>query len=121
MNNEYEFNIGDLVITSDGETGRIIDICRCDACVAHGFYEPMVDFDGHDYLDYITYFDYDDNFSYYYCIGKYTFGNLDIDDVEKRIARLEEALRKEKDKMAILQFIKRHGGWIKTDGERKDK
>ena len=39
-----DFKIGDEVITSTGEIGRIVGICTCDLCKRRGFYEPRVEF-----------------------------------------------------------------------------
>ena len=64
----YDFKIGDEVITSTGEVGRIIDICICDLCKRRGFYEPRVEFiiGG---ARYISNNDKKDNFCSYYKIG----------------------------------------------------
>ena len=37
--NDYEFAIGDKVITIYGVVGHVIDICRCDRCLERGFRE----------------------------------------------------------------------------------
>lgn len=38
--NNYNFKVGDKVVTVYGETGVIVDICTCDNCKERGFYEP---------------------------------------------------------------------------------
>lgn len=93
----YTFKVGDRVITDDGRTGTIEDICTCDRCKERGFYEPTVDFG--DYIDYVSISDKNDGFKSYYQIGDRVFGNLneeavskEIDDCEKKMLRLYEQL-----------------------------
>lgn len=38
---EYEFCLGDTVITTDGIVGKIIGFCDCDECRKRGFLEPF--------------------------------------------------------------------------------
>lgn len=105
MQNKYIFNIGDEVITDDGRVGKITSICDCERCKERGFYEPTVIFeDGHD--NYITHWDYTDNFGGYYKIGNYVFGNLDLDTVQNFIDRHEHMLQKlYKNKSVILRLM----------------
>ena len=34
---DYEFAVGDKVITIDGVVGHVVDVCRCDRCLERGF------------------------------------------------------------------------------------
>ncbi len=79
------FKIGDEVITSTGEIGRITDICTCDLCKRRGFYEPSVEFTIGGAARYISNNDKKDNFRSFYKIGDKIFGNIDEDDIKKRI------------------------------------
>ena len=36
---DYEFAVGDKVVTIYGEVGHIVYICRCDRCLERGFRE----------------------------------------------------------------------------------
>ena len=95
---EYDFNVGDEVITSDGCVGVIEDICDCDKCRERGFYEPKVRLTKGAYDIYITNNDKDNGFSSFYKIGKYKFGNIDKESIERYIEyethSIEEATKK---------------------------
>ena len=86
----YGFKIGDEVITSTGEVGRIIDICICDLCRRRGFCEPIVKFTiGDDSEKYISIKDKMNNFRSFYKIGDKIFGNIDEDEIKDRIKKLQ--------------------------------
>ena len=94
---ERTFNVGDLVIDSDGIIGRITHICTCSKCKERGFCEPSITLDGIDEkTDYISYYSFKDNFRSYYKIGDEVFGEKpskeNIDSIIKEIG----------DKMLIL-------------------
>ena len=83
---EYDFKVGDIVITSNGKTGIIEDICDCDRCKARGFYEPTVKvISGADDTIWVTDTDKEHGFISFYQIGKYRFGNIDKESVEYSI------------------------------------
>lgn len=97
--NDYKFNVGDKVITTDGRTGRITYICTCDRCKERGFYEPswIDDYDGN--TDYISDLDAKDGFKEFHRIGEYTFWDckkydllIDIFREEKKLTRLKKQL-----------------------------
>ena len=83
------FKIGDEVITSTGEIGRIVGICTCDLCKGRGFYEPQVEFTIGGAARYISNNDKKDNFRSYYKIGDKIFGNIDEDEIKNRINKLQ--------------------------------
>ena len=39
---DYKFNVGDEVITTDGQHGKIVEICNCESCRSRGFLEPFL-------------------------------------------------------------------------------
>ena len=86
------FKIGDEVITSTGEIGRIIGICTCDLCKRRGFYEPEVEFTIGGAARYISNNDKKDNFRSFYKIGDKVFGNIDEDEIKNRINKLQMEL-----------------------------
>lgn len=80
---EYDFKVGDTVITDTGMVGVIESICDCDRCKARGFYEPKVKVtNGADDTIWITNTDKENGFISFYQIGKYKFGNIDKESVE---------------------------------------
>lgn len=82
---EYDFKVGDVVMTSTGETGVIESICDCERCKARGFYEPQVKLTDGVYDIYITDNDKNNGFKNFFKIGKYKFGNVDKESIEKDI------------------------------------
>lgn len=96
MENELNcgFKVGDEVITSTGEVGKIISFCTCQFCKERGFYEPTVENEiGNDPI-YITDIDKRDNFSSFYKIGDKVFGNIDEDAVKDSIKSVKEQVYK---------------------------
>ena len=91
---ESTFRVGDEVITSTGEVGRIIDICTCDRCKERGFYEPTVEVEIGNNSIYITDNDKRNNFSSFYKIGDRIFGNIDEDAVKDSIKSVKEQVYK---------------------------
>lgn len=96
MENELNcgFKVGDEVITSTGEVGKIIDICTCDKCRKRGFYEPKVEVEIGNNSIYITDNDKRNHFSSFYKIGDQVFGNIDEDAVLDEIKSTKEEVQK---------------------------
>ena len=98
--NDYEFAIGDKVVTIYGEVGHIIDICRCDRCLERGFRELTWKIDDSGDIDWITINDTERDFDDFYQIGKYRFGHefdktvlhLMIKEKEAELASLKKQL-----------------------------
>lgn len=88
------FQVGDEVVTSTGEVGKIIDICTCDNCKERGFYEPKVEVEIGSGAIYITDNDKRVNFRSFYKIGDQVFGNLDEDAVLYDISTTKREIRK---------------------------
>lgn len=103
---QYEFNIGDEVITAHGERGVIIDICKCSECEKRGFYEPEWRSEYGD-TEYITSYSRKAGFRTYYKIGKYRFGNLEKGLVEHYIFQHEQTLSRLRNQLATIEEIER--------------
>lgn len=88
------FKVGDEVITSTGEVGKITDICTCDRCKERGFYEPKVEVEIGNENIYITDNDKRVNFRSFYKIGDQVFGNIDEEDLLYDIKSTKEEIRK---------------------------
>ena len=102
--NEYKFEIGDEVVMADGYCGEIIGICECDRCKERGFLEPIVEWqDGN--VDWITEWDLYYEFDDYYKIGNYTFGNIHLEDLKKKIATLKAELNQLEDQRDFLIYL----------------
>ena len=98
------FKVGDKVITADGRTGTITDICTCDRCKERGFYEPTVNFG--DYTDYIMTSDKNDGFKSYYKIGDRVFGNINEESVNKELEEIGERYNKLVKQQSIINLLK---------------
>lgn len=108
---EYDFKVGDTVITSTGEVGIIKSICDCNGCKARGFYEPSVKTINGDYTIWITDTDKSNGFASFYQIGKYKFGNIDKESVERNIewenTNIKEASKRLEEYESQLRRLKR--------------
>lgn len=100
---EYNFKVGDEVITSTGEVGVIKDICDCKYCKERGFCEPQVETKIGNGTIYITDNDKRVNFRSFYKIGDYIFGNLDEDCLLYDIKRTEEEINRLKNELNVLK------------------
>lgn len=94
-NKEYNFKVGDKVITSTGQTGVIESICDCEYCRERGFCEPQVTTINGVGKIWITNNDKRVDFASFYQIGDYYFGNIDKEvveyDIENETRKIEEA------------------------------
>jgi hypothetical protein len=99
---DYEFNVGDEVITVDGRSGKIVSICDCEMCKSRGFLEPFwLPIEGGT-EECISICHAQDNFSGYHRIGKYVFNDFDKIGVQQRINEHESEVRK---LIKMLEFI----------------
>ena len=99
---DYNFKIGDKVITTDGVTGKIVDICRCSRCEERGFYEPIYVTD-EGYEEYISIGRVKDGFLDFYQIGDYKFHDFDKAEVLRDIADTEEYLYKLRKQLKVIE------------------
>ena len=105
---DYEFNIGDEVVTTFGEVGRITDICKCEACKKRGFHEPIWTEDGYGDKHYITTYMAEDGFEEFYQIGKYRFNKLfNKNYVKREIADYENQLRRWRGRLAVIEALEK--------------
>lgn len=105
--NEYEFKVGDEVITIDGERGEIVDICDCEECQKRGFLEPV--WENEDEMEeWITLGEAKCGFKNFYRIGKYRFNSFDRSLVEREISKYE----------FILARLRKHLKFIEETEEK---
>ena len=109
----YTFKVGDQVITSTGQVGKITNICTCERCRERGFYEPIVKMDNGETED-ITISDKKNGFKYYYSIGDRVFGNIDEESVlediattKSKIKQLQKELIELTTQLDVLKMLKR--------------
>lgn len=103
-----DFKVGDKVITDDGRTGTITNICDCERCKKRGFYEPDVEIDVGVNKIWITDTDKGNGFINFYQIGDRVFGNIDAEASErirKRITELEYEVIQYKSQLDVIKKL----------------
>ena len=105
---DYEFAIGDKVVTIYGEVGHVVDICKCEKCVERGFCEPIWKVDGSIVEKWITIHDAESSFDDFYQIGKYQFGHtFNKSLVRAMITKEEVKLRNLKRRLQAMEKLER--------------
>ena len=97
---DYEFAVGDKVVTICGDVGHIVDICKCERCLERGFCELTWRSDINHDVGWITIYDAERDLDDLYQIGKYRFDHefnreyvrSMISDKEAEVARLKRQL-----------------------------
>ena len=105
---DYEFAIGDKVVTIYGEVGHVIDICRCDRCLERGFRELTWKIDEGSDVNWITIYDAERGFDDFYQIGKYRFGHtFNKSLVRAMIIEKEVELRNLKRRLQVMDELEK--------------
>ena len=105
---DYKFNVGERVITTEGETGRITHVCTCDNCKNRGFYEVfwINDNDVSSIWDEnITRYQAENGFKGYYQIGEYRFNDLDKEKVIRDINNCEDELKRLRKQLRFIEEL----------------
>ena len=100
---EYEFRLGDTVITTDGIVGKIIGFCDCDECRKRGFLEPFWEDEESD--QFITIHSVKNGFLGFHRIGKYLLHPFDKDWTEGEIKRLNAEVVRLRGQLATINAI----------------
>lgn len=100
---DYEFHIGDEVITTDGIKGKITKVCTCGRCEERGFHELFWTDEHNDYEHYIDKYIAENGFCGYYKIGKYRFNDFDKNEVLQYIASCENEIKKLKEQLRVIE------------------
>lgn len=95
------FKVGDEVITSTGQVGKITSICDCENCEERGFYEPVVETEDGDRI-YLTDNDKRVNFRSFYKIGDQVFGNIDEEALLYDIEHTQQQLTEFRERITNL-------------------
>ena len=105
---DYKFNVGDEVITTTGQRGKIINICTCGVCMDRGFCEPVWKEDNTDCDEhYITNVCAANGFTVYYKIGKYRFNDFDKDNLLHQIKWFEDELAQLNKQLQLINDLER--------------
>lgn len=83
---EYEFCLGDTVVTTDGIVGKIIGFCDCDECRNRGF--PELFWEDEDSEQLITIHSVKNDLRGFHRIGKHLLHPFDKDWIESEIEKL---------------------------------
>ena len=100
---EYEFCLGDTVITTDGIVGKIIGFRHCDECRKRGFLEPFWEDEESD--QFITKFDAETGLIGFHRIGKHLLHPFDKDLIESKIEKLNAEVARLRGQLATINAI----------------
>ena len=107
---DYEFAIGNKVVTIYGVVGHVIDICRCDRCLERGFRELTWRSDTDHDVSWITIYDVERNFDDFYQIGKYQFDHtFKQSRIRSMIIEKEVELRRLKKQLEVMEELEKEG------------
>lgn len=104
---DYNFKVGDIVITTRGEIGHIEEICYCELCAKRGFFEPTWRVENEVCARYITKCDAECGFDEFYRIGEYRFNEFNKSELYAEIASCEKELKKLKNQLAVIEQLDR--------------
>ena len=100
----FEFNVGDKVITAIGQKGVVV--AKNPANSGYDYKIELFDKDGKKTgSKWVTRYDRSCGFSDYYSIGDVTFGNYDIDFVERKIYDFNRGIEEWTSREATLREI----------------
>lgn len=103
---DYKFNIGDEVITTEGERGKIVYICECNQCKERAFCEPIWVKDDSNEEEYITNYAAQTGFKGFYKIGPYRFSEFQEKLLEIEIQDYEQEITKRRKQLAVIKEIR---------------
>ena len=106
----WEFKVGDEVITVDGRRGTIKYLCDCNFCKSRGFLEPVWEDETGD-EDHISCYEAKSNFEIYHKIGKYYFHPFRRDEVEQGITYYEKLVNQMRNRLEYIDRL------LATEGE----
>lgn len=102
---DYEFHVGDEVITTEGVRGKITSICTCDMCINRGFHEPFWTAEDDRWEHCIDKFTAECGFNGYYKIGKYRFNDFDKGEVLQSMAYCEKELKRLRKQWRLIEEL----------------
>ena len=100
---EYEFCLGDTVITTDGIVGKIIGFCDCDECRKRGFLEPF--WEDEDSEQFISIYSVKNGLLGFHRIGKYLLHPFDKGWIEGEIEKLNAEVVRLRGQLATINAI----------------
>lgn len=100
---EYEFCLGDTVITTDGIVGKITGFCHCDECRKRGFPEPF--WEDEDSEQFISIHAVKNGLIGFHRIGKYLLRPFDKGWIEGEIEKLNAEVVRLRGQLATINAI----------------
>lgn len=104
---DYKFKVGDEVVTTLGELGKIICICDCVRCKERGFNELVWFKYGTKEHNFITIYDAENGFPGFYKIGDYRFNDFEEDLITETIGNHEKEIYILNEQLTTIELIKR--------------
>ena len=103
---DYEFAIGDKIVTICGDVGHIDDICKCDRCIERSFCELTCRSYINHNVGWITIYDAERDFDDFYQIGKYRFDHtFEKSRIRSIIIEKEGELRGIKRQLQVMEGL----------------
>jgi hypothetical protein len=102
---DYNFSVGDEVVTIYGQKGKIVYICKCDRCEKRGFCEPIWKEDGTDEEHYISNYQAESGFPNFYRIGEHRFNEFNKAAVQTELSKYEEVVNYLKKQLDEIEKI----------------
>ena len=107
---DYEFAVGDKVVTIYGDVGRVVGICKSSSCVKRSFDELTWKSDNKDEVEWITFLDAASDFDEYYQIGKYQFDHkFDKEFVRGMLVEKELEVARLKKQLEVIDVLEKEG------------
>lgn len=100
---EYEFCLGDTIVTTDGIVGKITGFCNCDECKKRGFLEPF--WEDEDSEQFITIHTVKNGLHGFHRIGKHLLHPFDKSWIEGEIKRAEAEIAQLRIQLATINAI----------------
>lgn len=100
---EYEFCLGDTIVTTDGIVGKITGFCNCDECRKRGFLEPF--WEDEDSEQFISIHAVKNGLIGFHRVGKHLFHPFDKSWIEGKIKMVEAEIAQLRKRLETINAI----------------
>lgn len=100
---EYEFCLGDTIVTTDGIVGKITGFCNCDECRKRGFLEPF--WEDEDSEQFISIHAVKNGLIGFHRVGKYLLHPFDKSWIEGKIKMAEAEIAQLRKRLETINAI----------------
>lgn len=103
---DYVFNVGDEVITVEGERGYVTYVCHCERCAERGFFEPSWE-DELGEMHYISNYEAETGFGNYYKVGNYRFNSFRKDILREKLRSYNAVIKQLEKQLQLTNELER--------------